>query len=206
MEDARSGLLRQAGLDLHDFYLSSNCVFPIIKTATKHIFPLRYGDAFICRATVAECKEKLVIDFEIRLKEGGRVCVKGRTEQVAVQMPSEMQFELPAAIRSAGDAVTRPFFHEALASGAEQVAVWSQLLDPIDVFPVADGDTGRNLVISLAPLRQQLSGPETAGPAVAARGNSGNIAASFLQEFALCPRLRMWRPLCSEAVIWHTGL
>jgi acyl-CoA thioester hydrolase len=101
-EDARSGLLRQAGLDLHDFYLSSNCVFPIIKTATKHIFPLRYGDAFICRATVAECKEKLVIDFEIRLKEGGRVCVKGRTEQVAVQMPEgEMQFELPAAIRSA---------------------------------------------------------------------------------------------------------
>ena len=101
-EDARSGLLRQAGIDLHDFYVQSNCVFPIIKTSTKHIYPLRYGDEFICRATVAECKEKLVVDFEIRLKNGGRVCVKGRTEQVAVQMPEgEMQFELPAAIRFA---------------------------------------------------------------------------------------------------------
>jgi len=101
-EDARSGLLHQAGIDLHDFYVHSNCVFPIIKTATKHIYPLRYGDAFICKATVAECKEKLVVDFEIRLKADGRVCVKGRTEQVAVQMPEgEMQFELPAVIRSA---------------------------------------------------------------------------------------------------------
>ena len=101
-EDARSGLLRQAGIDLHDFYLQNNYVFPIIKTATKHIYPLRYGDEFICRATVAECKEKLVVDFEIRLKQDGKICVKARTEQVAVQMPEgEMQFELPSSIRSA---------------------------------------------------------------------------------------------------------
>ena len=57
-EDARSALLGSVGIDLHEFYVKSNCVFPIIKTATKHIFPLRYGDAFICRATVAECREK----------------------------------------------------------------------------------------------------------------------------------------------------
>ncbi len=101
-EDARSGLLRRAGIELHDYYAHNNIAFPIIKTAAKHIYPLRYGDAFICKATVAECREKLVIDFEIRLKEGGRVCVKARTEQVAVQMPEgEMQFELPAEIRSA---------------------------------------------------------------------------------------------------------
>jgi hypothetical protein len=42
------------------------------------------------------------VDFEVRLKAGGRVCVKGRTEQVAVQMPEgEMLFEIPAAIRAA---------------------------------------------------------------------------------------------------------
>ena len=101
-EDARSALLRSRGIDLFDFYKKSRCVFPIIKTATKHIYPLRYGDDFICKATVAECKEKLVVDFEIRLKADGKVCVKGRTEQVAVQMPEgEMQFEMPAEIRSA---------------------------------------------------------------------------------------------------------
>jgi uncharacterized protein len=83
--------------------------------------------------------------------------------------------------------VTGPLFHEAFSAGAEQVAVWAQLLDRINVFPVADGDTGRNLVISLAPLRQRLSGPEKLCRSLllAARGNSGNIAARFLQEFAL---------------------
>ena len=101
-EDARSALLRSRGVDLHDFYEKNSCVFPIIKTATKHIYPLRYGDEFICRATVAECREKFVVDFELRLKSDGRVCVKGRTEQVAVQMPQgEMLFEMPTEIRSA---------------------------------------------------------------------------------------------------------
>jgi len=101
-EDARSALLRSVGIDLNEFYVKNNCVFPIIKTATKHIYPLRYGDELICRATVADCKAKLVVDFEVRLKAGGRVCVKGRTEQVAVQMPEgEMLFDIPAAIRVA---------------------------------------------------------------------------------------------------------
>ncbi len=88
--------------------------------------------------------------------------------------------------------MTGPLFYEALASGAEQAAVWSQLLDRINVFPVADGDTGRNLVISLAPLRQKVSGPEKLSRSLllAARGNSGNIAARFLQEFALLPSLK----------------
>ncbi len=38
-------------------------------------------------------------------------------------------------------------------AGAERVAAWADLLDSINVFPVADGDTGRNLSISLFPLR-----------------------------------------------------
>ena len=101
-EDARSALLHRAGIDLHEFHIKKGYLFPIIKTATKHIYPLRYGDDFICRATVAECKEKLIIDFEIRLKSGGRVCVRGRTEQVAVKYPDEeMLFEIPMEIRSA---------------------------------------------------------------------------------------------------------
>ena len=41
----------------------------------------------------------------------------------------------------------------AFASGYENLSAWSDLLDRINVFPVADGDTGANLRISLAPLR-----------------------------------------------------
>ncbi|NPU83525.1 MAG: DegV family EDD domain-containing protein [Syntrophaceae bacterium] len=75
-------------------------------------------------------------------------------------------------------------FTRALAAGVERVTAWSDLLDDINVFPVADGDTGRNLVLSLAPLRF----PEREREALnrdlllSARGNSGNIAARFFSR------------------------
>ena len=76
-------------------------------------------------------------------------------------------------------------FTEAFTAGAERVAVWSDLLDDINVFPVADGDTGRNLVLSLGPLRQPKDSPQDTihDLLMAARGNSGNIAARFFSGF-----------------------
>jgi DegV family protein with EDD domain len=76
-------------------------------------------------------------------------------------------------------------FRQALVAGVERLTAWADILDMINVFPIADGDTGRNLVISLAPLRQ----PDRDGHALSrdlllsARGNSGNIASSFFQCF-----------------------
>lgn len=76
-------------------------------------------------------------------------------------------------------------FRQAIIAGVERLSAWADLLDRINVFPVADGDTGRNLVISLAPLR----GPERNRQKMihdlllSARGNSGNIASSFFQCF-----------------------
>lgn len=69
----------------------------------------------------------------------------------------------------------------AFISGVERVAAWSDLLDEINVFPIADGDTGRNLIASLTPIRQ-LNGnrEETIQQLLlSARGNSGNIATRF---------------------------
>src|SRR5512137_2649817 len=69
--------------------------------------------------------------------------------------------------------------------GAERVAAWADLLDSINVFPIADGDTGRNLKISLAPLRDLDNdrGRTIHQLLVHARGNSGNIAARFFSGF-----------------------
>lgn len=73
----------------------------------------------------------------------------------------------------------------AFISGVERLAAWADLLDSINVFPVADGDTGRNLLISLTPLRHlnQHSDSVIRQLLLAARGNSGNIAAQFFSEF-----------------------
>jgi DegV family protein with EDD domain len=78
-------------------------------------------------------------------------------------------------------------FTKALVTGVERVAAWADLLDDINVFPVADGDTGRNLVVSLSPLRQTALGRETVirELLLSARGNSGNIAARFFSGLLL---------------------
>jgi len=76
---------------------------------------------------------------------------------------------------------------EAYCGAYEALVSWCDLLDRINVYPVADADTGTNLRISLSPLRNlqkdkiklidQLS--------CSAIGNSGNIAAAFFKEFLL---------------------
>lgn len=70
-------------------------------------------------------------------------------------------------------------------TGVERVAAWADLLDAINVYPIADGDTGRNLSISLSPLR--FAGDEKDKVVrhllMAARGNSGNIASQFFSAF-----------------------
>jgi fatty acid kinase/fatty acid kinase fatty acid binding subunit len=77
------------------------------------------------------------------------------------------------------------FLGSSCIAGYENLAVWSDLLDRINVFPVADGDTGTNLRISLAPLRD--CNADMAGAITrltnSASGNSGNIAAVFFREF-----------------------
>ena len=101
-ENARVALFAQGGIDLFEFYTRTQCLFPITKTSTKHIYPLRYGDEFICKASVVEGRTKIVIDFEIRLKNNEKLCTRGRTEQIAVKAPEmEIMFTVPDEIRKA---------------------------------------------------------------------------------------------------------
>ena len=83
-------------------------------------------------------------------------------------------------------------FPQALIAGFERVAAWADLLDEINVYPVADGDTGRNLVVSLSPLRQAAQGRERTirELLLSARGNSGNIAARFFSGLLMADSAR----------------
>ena len=101
-ENARVALFTSLGVDLFEFYRKTQCLFPIIRTSTKHIYPLRYRDEFICKATVVEGKSKIIVDFEIRLKDEGKLCTRGRTEQIAVKAPEmEIMYSIPEEIRVA---------------------------------------------------------------------------------------------------------
>ncbi len=78
-------------------------------------------------------------------------------------------------------AVEIEHYEEALSAGVSSVKAWAGLLDRINVFPVADGDTGRNMVTSLAPLEGEIESRQDVVKQMlyCARGNSGNIAAQF---------------------------
>jgi len=101
-EIARSALFARAGIDLFTYSKEKNCLFPIIKTTTKHVASLEYRDEFKCIATVVEAEYKIVVDFQVRLLRNNQLCAKGRTEQVAVKYPEkEILFEIPKDIREA---------------------------------------------------------------------------------------------------------
>jgi acyl-CoA thioester hydrolase len=99
---ARFALFKDSGIDLYEYYAKNQYILPTTRTSTKHILPLRYGDEFICKATVTEAQIKIAIDFEIRLADNGTVCTIGRSDQVAVKMPEmELQLEIPDDISRA---------------------------------------------------------------------------------------------------------
>jgi acyl-CoA thioester hydrolase len=101
-EDARRVLFAQRGINLNEYFKRTQLFFPIIRTSTKHIYPLRYEDEFICKATLVEARIKIVVDFEIRMKEGKKLCTRGRTEQVAVKAPEmKILYSIPEEIRTA---------------------------------------------------------------------------------------------------------
>jgi DegV family protein with EDD domain len=100
-------------------------------------------------------------------------------------------------------------YKNAFVIGYERMAAWSDLLDEINVFPVPDADTGRNLKISLAPLRQLDERPEGVRRRIlrAATGNAGNIASVLVYELlnidgpaALTDAIRRGSQLANKAV------
>jgi DegV family protein with EDD domain len=79
----------------------------------------------------------------------------------------------------------RELIVKAFEAGYERIVAWADVLDRINVYPVPDGDTGRNLVITLSPLNDSFREWEALAKDImfSARGNSGNIAACFFNEF-----------------------
>ena len=101
-EIARAALFEHNGIDLYSFFEKYQLIFPIIKTSTKHVLPLRHNDEIICKATLIDAYVKLIVDFEIRKVTDGKICTRGRTEQVAVKIPGmEMLFSMPEEVRRA---------------------------------------------------------------------------------------------------------
>jgi acyl-CoA thioester hydrolase len=99
---ARDRVLCDVGIDLYRTVERFGMVFPITRTQTKHIRPLRVRDEVECRAVLVEYECRLVFDFEVRMVATGELCVKARTEQAAVRVPDgTLELRLPELMRRA---------------------------------------------------------------------------------------------------------
>lgn len=99
---ARFGLFQSVGIDLYAYMLEEKIVFPVTRSAVKHIVPLRPFDTFVCKASVTEAQYKIGLRFEIRKDSGNTLCAKGTSEQLAVRLPEmEMEFAIPDHVRIA---------------------------------------------------------------------------------------------------------
>jgi DegV family protein with EDD domain len=100
-----------------------------------------------------------------------------------------MMKESPTVRKKKVEGVERyPALMNALAVGYERIVAWADILDRINVYPVPDGDTGRNLVITLSACRNVNEDPDSLSQEIllSARGNSGNIVAGFFAGFLNC--------------------
>jgi acyl-CoA thioester hydrolase len=101
-DKARFALFDHCGIDLLRYAEEHGWLFPITRTSTKHILPLRCRDAIIVSARVREAHIRIVLDFEIRRAADGVVTTRGQGEQVAVRLPGmDLALQIPPDIEAA---------------------------------------------------------------------------------------------------------
>ena len=99
-EIARDRLFEERGLHLYQYYQDRHYMFPIVRTSTKHVHPLRYGDRFEVCAELGAARVKLVVQYTLRLVDHGTLCAKGHTEQVAVRTEDlSLELRIPTDIQ-----------------------------------------------------------------------------------------------------------
>ncbi len=92
-------------------------------------------------------------------------------------------------------AITGDDIREAFASGAKYLELYRESINALNVFPVPDGDTGTNMLLTMRSALERCSQEEyaTAEEAIGdladgafwgARGNGGVILSQFLKGFA----------------------
>lgn len=98
-EIARDALFERRGFDIYKYCVANDYVLPIIRITVKHVHPLRLADEFTCEAVLVEARNKLVVDYEIRLCEKDKLVAKARTEQAAVTVKDEkLELRIPEEI------------------------------------------------------------------------------------------------------------
>jgi acyl-CoA thioester hydrolase len=103
VDEARLELFNRCGIDLYTLAGNNGgCVYPVVRTVTKHVAPLRLAEQFEVYARVLAAKYKIVLGFQIRKTPGGELCFRAESEQVALRLPDwTLEYHIPAPVAQA---------------------------------------------------------------------------------------------------------
>lgn len=94
-EVARCALLERLDYG-YDQMRESGFMWPVIDMRVRYIKPMRFGQKVICKATLREWENRMLIDYVLTDATSGQRLTKGSTSQVAVDMTTgEMCFVSP---------------------------------------------------------------------------------------------------------------
>lgn len=98
LENARWALMDRIGFGL-DAMLVSGFAWPIVELQMKYVQVARFGDRLQVRASLIEWQNRLAIHYLVTQASSGQRVARGRTIQVAVEVPSgTLQFTMPQTL------------------------------------------------------------------------------------------------------------
>nr|WP_294527565.1 acyl-CoA thioesterase [uncultured Rhodopila sp.] len=98
LEQARCELLDKIGYNYVEMG-ASGYAWPIVDLKVRYVRPIRFGQEFIVKATIAEFENGLTIDYRLTDRLSGEVLTKARTRQAPVVIETgELCIESPAAL------------------------------------------------------------------------------------------------------------
>jgi acyl-CoA thioester hydrolase len=98
LEQARCELLDKLGYNYVEMG-ASGYAWPIVDLKVRYVRPIRFGQEFIVKATIAEFENGLTIDYRLTDRTSGEVLTKARTRQAPVVIETgELCIESPAAL------------------------------------------------------------------------------------------------------------
>jgi acyl-CoA thioester hydrolase len=103
VDEARLELFTRCGIDLYSLTGNNGgCAYPIVRTVSKYVAPLRLLDEFDVYARVRQAKYKIVLGFEIRKTMSGELCFRAESEQVALRLPEwTLEYPIPDLVAHA---------------------------------------------------------------------------------------------------------
>ncbi len=99
LEVARTHLMRSRDLDVSEI-MNLGYRMVVIESRVRHTFPLHYGDRFRASAWIADCDNRIRVQYVLWNLTHDRRAARGHTDLATTRQDGSLLLETPEAIRA----------------------------------------------------------------------------------------------------------